>query len=111
MTEAATTMTTIRSVARMLSIPFLFLTSFRNIVSLVLLEIGRHESLSVGITKCFYRNLPPAKGVTGKRSQRQMGGPLRGRRDVGSGLSDGRVSGRIPRRKSLRPAACHGGFL
>ena len=82
-------MTTIRSVARMLSIPFLFLTSFRNIVLLVLLEIGRQESLSVGIIKCFYRNLPPAKGVTDKRSQRQTGGPLQGRWDVGPVLSGG----------------------
>src|SRR5437867_9044348 len=64
MTEAATTMTTIRSVARMLSIPFLFLTSFRNIVSLVLLEIGRQQSLSVGIIKCFFRNLPQSNRVT-----------------------------------------------
>jgi len=104
-------MTTIRSVARMLSIPFLFLTSFRNIVSLPLLEIGRQELLSVGIIKCFYRNLPPAKGVTGKRSQRQMGGPLRGRRDVGPVLSDGRVSGWISRRKNLRAVTCERGFL
>src|SRR5437773_11931904 len=99
MTEAATTMTTIRSVARMLSIPFLFLTSFRNIVSLVLLEIGRQESLSVGIIKCFYRNLPPDKGVTGKRSQRQRRGPLRGRSDVEPALTDGRVSGWCPLRQ------------
>lgn len=58
-------MTTIRSEARIVSIAFLFLTIFRNVNCSRSLEIGRQESLNVGLVKCSYRNLAQSNTVTG----------------------------------------------
>src|SRR2546426_7190230 len=74
--------------------------------------MGRQESLSVGIIKCFYRNLPPAKGVTGNcdLSARRVD------RFRDAGMWDrfclvDRFRGLISRRKNLRAVTGERGFL